>query len=109
MSADPQPLRLIEGNDAYTSYLLISGCRVDPEEAAALFRAVVLAEVRNWVPDVSQRLIRRASAVLFEGTWTAAPEEPDHGPDRAAHNLVPHWVGGLYLACCAGCHRLYPV
>lgn len=109
MSADPQPLRLIEGNDAYTSYLLISGCRVDPEEASALFRAVVLAEVANWVPDVSQRLIRRASAVLFEGTWTAAPEEPDHGPDRAAHNLVPHWVCGLYVMCCAGCHRLYPV
>lgn len=108
MSADPQPLRLIEGNDAYTSYLLISGCRVDPEEAAALFRAVVLAEVRNWVPDVSQRLIRRAGAVLIEQSMSI-PEEPDHGPDRSMHNVVHGWVGGLYLACCAGCHRLFPV
>lgn len=67
---------------------------------------IVRAELTHWVPNSSQRLIRRA-AVMLDLPVMPVPAAEDHGDDRSAHALIPDWVGGLYLMRCATCNHLF--
>jgi hypothetical protein len=76
------------------------------DEATAALQAIVRLELRHWVPDASQRLIRRAS-LLLGFPAAPVPTSKDHGPGRNDHALFPNWVAGLYMEQCATCHRLF--
>lgn len=80
-----------------------------PRDVATLqIQDIVRAEMQNWVPNASQRLIRRAS-VMLDLPCMPVPMYEDHGPDRSKHTLLPDWVGGLYLMRCATCNRLFNI
>jgi hypothetical protein len=85
--------------------LVVGGEEINDADARAMMRRVVEAELANWVPGASQRLIHRASALL--GGFFPAPSTEDHGPDRARHPLCADWVGGMYLHRCVSCGRLF--
>lgn len=80
-----------------------------PRDLATMqLQDIVRAEIRNWIPNASQRLIRRAS-VMLDLPCMPVPITEDHGPDRAEHALIPDWVGGLYLMRCVTCNRVFDV
>lgn len=86
--------------------LVVDRSEQGEQETLELAKSIVAAEIRNWVPNASQRLIRRAMHALD----LPAPSQQtakDHGPDRNRHALFPDWVGGLYVLHCATCHRLF--
>lgn len=88
--------------------LLLTGDELSGLEAYDLYKSVVQANVDNWVSGSSQRIVYRAGRVLgFEGYQLGGV--PDHGPERAAHPLIPDWVGGVYVQRCTGCARLFRV
>lgn len=85
---------------------LVTGDVIERDEAHALMAQVVEANLADWVPNASQRLIRRAGLVL----GLAHPGQQvvdDHGPVAAHHPLTPDWVGGVYVQRCATCCRLF--
>lgn len=85
--------------------VVLTGDELSEDEATALLRRVVLAEMEHWVPNVSQRLIRRAFLAL--GRHRAPAIVDDHGGKRTDHALVPDWVAGVYLMQCVTCRRLF--
>jgi hypothetical protein len=87
--------------------LLLTGDEMTEAEAHALLRRVVNAELDQWVPGASQRLIYRASRAL--GFSAAEPRRTDCGDKVASHATVTQWVAGLYLRQCVGCARLFRV
>lgn len=76
------------------------------DEAYEAIQDIVKLELANWVPGASQRLIRRASALLGFAVGPM-PLADDHGPNPGDHALFPDWTGGQYVQKCAGCHRLF--
>lgn len=101
--------------DGFTKQLADEGAKVlvvdlnhtpHRDEAFLALQEVVRLELKHWVPDASQRLIRRASNVLGFPV-TTAPTAKDHGLDRVDHALFPDWTAGLYVLKCATCHRLF--
>lgn len=76
-------------------------------EAKQMFQAIVRAELRNWVPNASQRLLYRAGRVVGVIMPNPANMQPDCGPNRSDHALVHDWIQGLYVDRCSSCHRLY--
>lgn len=91
------------------SGLLITGDTLKQTEAEALLREVVKTEVEHWVPDASQRLIRRASLALGFENLLDPDFQKDHGPLPQDHALVMDWVVGIYVARCATCAHLFKV
>jgi hypothetical protein len=85
--------------------VVLTGDELSEDEATALLRRVVLAELENWIPNASQRLIRRA--VLALGGHMTEAVAKDHGGRRINHVLIPDWVAGIYLMRCVTCHRLF--
>lgn len=47
MNTDPQPLRLIENNSSYTSYLTISKIQMNIKETHNLFHTIMVTKVTN--------------------------------------------------------------
>lgn len=90
--------------------LVVTGKDVTDTEARQMLRGIVEAEMRNWVPGASQRLIARASRALGLGNLLVGdePRQADHGPDIASHVIVADWIAGLYLRRCVTCLRLFP-
>jgi hypothetical protein len=87
----------------------------DPTDNHAGYREmmgrIVRAEMANWVPGASQRLLNRVGhhfGFLPSGPLPFGYDWDDCGPDRAAHALIPDWVADVYVHRCATCHRLYP-
>lgn len=76
-------------------------------EARQMFRAIVQAELRAWVPGASQRLLYRAGRIVGIQQPNPAKGQPDCGPDVANHALFSDWVAGLYLHRCSDCFRLF--
>ncbi len=89
-----------------TSALVITGEPLHPSDAYVILGRIVDAEMANWVPEASQRLILRASNALgFDRKRPMRSEEC--GPERGDHALINDWVGRRFLLCCVTCHRLY--
>jgi len=76
----------------------------DPE-ASAYLHDVVKLELDHWIPNASQRLIKRAHE--FMGVPYGAPVAPDCGPRHRDHALVADWVAHWYVMKCATCGRLF--
>lgn len=73
-----------------------------------MFMRVLDAELDNWVPDASQRLLFRARRVLgADGIPDPAYGRSDCGPERGDHALFTDWIGDRYVHRCASCFRLY--
>lgn len=88
--------------------LVITGAEMSWQDASAFYQQVVAAELDNWVPDASQRLIRRAGRVL--GMVSAALSEqiePDHGPAVSSHPVVGDYEAGVRILRCVTCHRMF--
>lgn len=76
--------------------------------AHQMFQAIVKAELANWVPDASQRLLYRAGRIVgIEQNDPSQAGSRDCGPERIQHTLISDWVAGLYLSRCVNCFRLY--
>lgn len=97
--------KLATGGPAVT----ITGEDRDHAAELAMFEQIVKAEMDNWVPGASQRLIFRASRALSVGHYPdpAFATRTDCGPERGSHALVANWTGSLYVYRCASCHRLF--
>lgn len=91
---------------AETSQLVVTGDEIDVDEARNLMRRVVIAEINNWVPNASQRLVWRASSAL-EHRVGFRPDHLDCGDDRRQHYLVDEWAAGIFVRRCVTCQRLY--
>lgn len=89
--------------------LTVTGEQRDHPTELSLFEQIVTAELNNWVPGASQRLIFRASRALNVGHYPdpALAARTDCGPERGAHALAANWAGSLYVYRCATCFRLY--
>lgn len=87
--------------------VLLTGDEMTEADAHALLRRVVNAELDQWVPGASQRLIYRASRAL--GFAAAEARRADCGPELVDHATITQWVAGLYLRQCVGCSRLFRV
>lgn len=87
--------------------VLLTGDEMTEADAHALLRRVVNAELDEWVPGASQRLIYRASRAL--GFSAAEARRADCGPELVNHATITQWVAGLYLRQCVGCARLFRV
>ncbi len=85
--------------------LALTGEPLDSAAVRALFKRVVTAELANWVPGSSQRLIFRAGAAL-EIPAPAPRDVPECHPDR--HVLANTWVGDVWLLHCAACGAMKP-
>lgn len=85
--------------------VLLTGDEMTEADAHALLRRVVSAELDQWVPGASQRLIYRAARAL--GFTHPEPRRTDCGDEVASHATVTQWVAGLYLRQCVGCARLF--
>lgn len=87
----------------------VTGEAPDYQAELDLFQRVVSAELDNWVPNASQRLLHRASLALNKGYIPnpATASHGDCGPERGSHALVTAWAGSLYVYRCASCFRLY--
>lgn len=78
------------------------------DDVREMFTKIVRAELDNWVPGASQRLLFRAGATV--GLDQPDPRDAagrDCGPDRGDHATFPDWVAGVYVHRCATCFRLY--
>lgn len=92
--------------EAKTSALVITGDEL--HDGPELFRQIVEAELDNWVPGASQRLLRRASAALGQGYRSQAEDGvPDCGPEASRHALIGDWVAGLFIRHCITCGHLF--
>lgn len=87
--------------------LLLTGDELTEAETHALLRRIVEAELDQWVPGASQRLIYRASRAL--GFKWPEPRRTDCGGETSSHATVTQWVAGLYLRQCVGCSRLFRI
>ncbi|AKA61769.1 hypothetical protein AVT62_gp31 [Streptomyces phage TP1604] len=85
--------------------VLLTGDEMTEADAHALLRRVVNAELDQWVPGASQRLIFRASRAL--GFAAAEARRADCGAELKDHATITQWVAGLYLRQCVGCARLF--
>lgn len=77
----------------------------DVANASSLMRSVLEAELNNWVPNASQRLLHRAATLL--GYRFSTPTQEDHGPNPGDHALFPGWLGGVFVRQCATCARVF--
>lgn len=57
--------------------LVVTGGKLDPSQAHELMGSVIAAELENWVPGASQRLVRRAAAALGIEGWDNDPVWPE--------------------------------
>ncbi|AKA61699.1 hypothetical protein SEA_YDN12_32 [Streptomyces phage YDN12] len=87
--------------------LVITGAELTEAQRHVLLRRIVNAELDEWVPGASQRLIFRASRAL--GFAAAEARRADCGPELKDHATITQWVAGLYLRQCVGCVRLFRV
>lgn len=88
--------------------LTVTGAQQGGDASRALFTDVVNAELDNWVPNASQRLLFRAGAALGQHHPDARPtQNEDCGPERSAHALIPGWLASVYVHQCATCLRTY--
>ncbi len=88
--------------------LTVDGSKVERNEAAQTFVDIVRAELDNWVPDASQRLLYRAGAAL--GISQPDPgnaRQPDCGPHVGDHAIISDWIAGLYVQRCVNCFRIF--
>lgn len=82
----------------------------DTDIARTLLQRLVEAELDNWVPNASQRLLHRAGAALgIEQPDPARMRNDDCGPDLGKHATVPDWVGDLFVRRCVSCARIWRV
>lgn len=79
------------------------------QEAHEMFRQIVAAELDNWVPNASQRLLYRSGGIVGINQPDPSKGRPDCGPEREQHCLISDWVAGLFLMRCSSCFRLYEV
>lgn len=87
--------------------LVLTGGELNRAEERELFRRIVNAELDNWVPNASQRLIFRAGRALgVGGSWPRQASE-DCGDNPGDHSLFSNWVAGIFVRHCATCHRLF--
>lgn len=87
--------------------VLLTGDEMTEADAHALLRRVVEAELDQWVPGASQRLIHRAGRAL--GFTYPEPRRSDCGAERGDHVTISQWVAGLHLRQCVGCARLFRI
>lgn len=86
----------------------VAGDDLDEDARKSLFTEVVNAELDNWIPNASQRLLFRAGAALGQHHPGAKPTDAeDCGPSRAQHALILGWLASVYVHQCATCLRLY--
>ena len=90
-----------------TSVLVITGEDYSHQDAAALFHDIVQTELKNWVPDASQRLLHRAGHALGVRHPVLLSNEPDCGAEPGWHALVADWIAGIYVRRCVTCCRIY--
>jgi len=76
------------------------------EQVSLMYRDVVRAEIANWVPEASQRLIQRVSRIVGAPVVPDATEA-DHGSNPGDHALMSDWVAGIYVLRCSTCQRLF--
>jgi hypothetical protein len=100
-------LHLDQVGKCETSALVVTGAELDHTKARQLMRQIIEAEMRNWIPNASQRLLWRASWSLNVPLNHAAPVNPDCGAEPGWHALVADWVAGIYVRRCITCQRLY--
>lgn len=92
-----------------TPALVIDGAEQTREEAAFLFQDIVKAELHNWVPGASQRLLFRAGAALgFQQPHPELAQVLDCGPATGDHAVFSDWVAGLFVLRCSSCFRIFP-
>lgn len=99
--------KLNETSEKTTTTLLITGDDVSQGEAYDMFAKIVDAELRNWVPGASQRLLYRAGAVLGIAQPNPQYGTADCGPATSDHALIATWVVGRYVYRCSSCFRLF--
>lgn len=87
--------------------LVIDGAEMTDAEATAFMSQIVLAELANWVPDASQRLLHRAGAALGIPLGNLLTSNPDCGASPGWHSLVADWAGGIFVRRCVTCGRLF--
>lgn len=91
-----------------TSALVLTGAEMDHQTALKLFRKVVQAELKNWVPNASQRLLHRAGHALGVRHPVMLSDASDCGAEPGWHALIPDWVGGeIFVRRCVTCCRLF--
>ena len=90
-----------------TPSLVIDGGEMTAAECTTLMRQVVLAEMDNWVPGASQRLLCRAGAALGIELANLVTGNPDCGLEPRWHALVSDWTAGVYVRRCVTCGRRY--
>lgn len=71
----------------------------------AVMHDIIQAELANWVPGASQRLIHRAGSALDHPM--PEPQANDCGAEPGWHALVADWAAGIYVMRCVTCARLY--
>ena len=84
----------------------LSGGPEDPQ-VQQMFQDVVKAELANWVPGASQRLLYRVGLILDVPQPNPRKGLRDCGPEAGHHALFATWVAGLYVQRCCNCFRLY--
>ncbi|AMD42777.1 hypothetical protein SEA_XKCD426_36 [Streptomyces phage Xkcd426] len=91
-----------------TSALVVTGDELLAVDAMRLFRQVVAAELKHWVPDASQRLLHRAAGALgVQAHGGLVTSNPDCGAEPGWHALTADWVAGIFVRRCVTCARLY--
>jgi hypothetical protein len=88
-----------------TSALVLTGQDLSIVDCNRLMDQIVRAEVAHWVPNASQRLIRRAGLAL--GFSMHRFEHLDHGAELRWHAVVRQWQWGTAYLQCVDCGRLF--
>lgn len=92
---------------APSSCVVITGEELTHLAATEMFQSIVLAEMANWVPDASQRLIHRAGHALGVRHPRMLSSEKDCGAEPGWHALIADWICGMYVRRCMTCCRIF--
>lgn len=106
--ADEAAVDKIEAMGKVGRLLVITDARTTDAEAVALFQQVIAAELVNWVPGASQRLVHRAGSALgFLGYFGPPRDVADCGPQPMDHALMNSELAGVTVHLCGKCDRLF--
>ena len=87
--------------------LVITGEELNMIDARRIYQRIAEAEMANWVPDASQRLLHRAGHALGVRHPVMLSNEPDCGAEPGWHALIGDWIGDLFIRRCITCCRIY--
>lgn len=95
------------GQDVTGPAFVVTGVELDDKAAREMFLRILGAELDNWVPDASQRLLYRAGRALGIHHPVMPTDNPDCGAEPGWHALTSDWVAGVFVRRCVTCSRLY--